>query len=77
MADPYEHRLDQSVKFLSQFQSGNLHAVYQKSKNVYLIVLRNDPVPKAKSGWFYFGIRNLPAKATTKLRIINMKIHFH
>ena len=42
-----------------------------------LIVLKNDPSEKARCGWFYFGVRNLPENKTIHFRIINIKMWVH
>lgn len=48
------------TEFESDFQNGNLFQVFKKSKNYYIIILKNDPTSKPKSGWFFFGVKNLP-----------------
>lgn len=58
--------------FSSDFESGNLFAVYSIGKNQYDLILQNDINSKGNTQWFYFEIANIPSKTKVKFNIVNM-----
>ena len=64
--------ISDKCSFDSNFESGNLFAVYQTNKYEYDLLLQNDINSKGNTQWFYFRIVNLPAKTKIKINIVNM-----
>lgn len=67
-------------KFDSQFESGNLFAVFEKKDmetdiKQFDLILQNDINTKGFSNWFYFSIR-CKKKSVIKLNIVNMQKNY-
>jgi len=60
------------LKFDSNFESGNLYAVYKVSEKEYDLILQNDINTKGHTQWFYFSVANTRKGASIKFNIINL-----
>ena len=59
--------------FDSEFESGNLFAVYKVGPFEYDLLLQNDINTKGNTQWFYFRLRNPPKNKSIKLNIVNLR----
>lgn len=65
--------LSKSSVFDSDFESGNLLAVFRMNQHEYDLVLQNDINTKGNTQWFYFRISNPPKNTPIKINIVNMR----
>jgi hypothetical protein len=62
-----------TLKFSSNFESGNLKRAIQVFDNEYDLILSNDVNTGSYCQWFYFAVENMRADVTYKFNIINME----
>jgi hypothetical protein len=62
--------LSSSIRFESNFESGNLYAAYRVDDSEYNLVLSNDVNTKGYTQWFFFSVEG--ARGPTVLNILNM-----
>lgn len=66
---PQHH--DQSLIFDSDFESGNLFAVFRTGKYSYELVMQNDTNSKGSNQWFYFSVEKMLQNTEYTFTIVN------
>eukprot|EP00727_Mastigamoeba_balamuthi_P004505 m51a1_g14052 putative cytosolic carboxypeptidase 1 (1825) ;mRNA; r:1197061-1204516 len=62
-----------SLKFFSEFESGNLGRAVRIAENEYELATSFDTNSANHTQWFYFGVSNIEKGATYKLNLVNME----
>jgi cytosolic carboxypeptidase protein 2/3 len=63
---------DNTLKFDSKFESGNLHKAIKISENEYSLLLDYDTETKGHTQWYYFSVSNYKKQHTVMFNIINL-----
>ena len=63
---------EDTLKFDSRFESGNLHKAIKISENEYDLILNYDTETKGHTQWYYFSVKNYKPGHTVKFNITNL-----
>jgi hypothetical protein len=63
---------ENTLKFNSSFESGNLSKAVKVNENEYDLYLEYDTETQGYTQWFYFSVKSYKAKHTVKFNILNM-----
>lgn len=63
--------IEESLKFDSKFESGNLDKVCKVKEDEYDLYIRNDSNTSGKNQWFFFSVTNSADEREIKMNIVN------
>lgn len=62
---------ENTLRFESRFESGNLFIALKAQENEYNLLMQNDINTQGHTQWFYFRVQNMKKNQTVKFNIIN------
>lgn len=63
---------ENTLKFNSKFESGNLHKAIKINENTYTLLLNYDTETKGHTQWYYFSVKNYKNDHTVQFNITNL-----